>query len=176
MRLVEGNVLVALSYPRRVPKDILQKFDLKLVSHASDLPKGRGWSPANWAAESLATEVTLSLIEMVEEIDAGRIFAKIKVHFPIWMLWPEFSSLLESRQVETIAELLSGNWRSLASMPQLGEPTHLEKRTPAHCELNPFISIEQQWGKIRSSDPERYPNFFTLHGKKYQVRVDRLED
>ena len=171
-----GNVLIALSYPLRVPVEVLRDYDLAMVAHASDLPNGRGWSPANWAAERLETHIILSIIEMAEEIDAGRVFAKTRIDFPVWMLWPEFSALLENLQAETLKKLLTGNWRSLKGEPQSGTPTYFEKRTAANCELDPEKSLVEQWGKIRSSDPVRYPNYFILHGKRYQIRVDRLED
>lgn len=171
-----GDVLVALSFPRLIPAEIFEKFDLAVVAHASDLPQGRGWSPANWAAENLETSVTLSLIEMKAEIDAGGVLSKRVVDFPIWMLWPEFVEELEKAQVHALVELLTGDWRSIRRETQKGEVTYFRKRTVSDSEIDPELSLMSQWGKIRSSDPHRYPNRFNLFGKSYRVWVERLED
>ena len=37
-----------LSYEKIVEKKVLKKFKNNLVIHASDLPKGKGWSPLSW--------------------------------------------------------------------------------------------------------------------------------
>lgn len=174
--LAGGNVLLALSYPRKVPMEVWKNFDLSLVSHASDLPKGRGWSPANWSAEKLSTEVCLTILEMADRIDEGRILCKTRIDFPIWMLWTEFSRILEIEQINLLELLLAGEWRTLPRIPQTGEPSYFPKRTTSDVELDPAGSIASQWGKVRSSDPVRFPNHFRLHGKRYNLVVERLDD
>jgi len=33
-----------------------------------------------------------------------------------------------------------------------------------------------QFNKIRICDPNRYPAFFVLHGKKYKLMLEKIDD
>lgn len=171
-----GTVLVALSYPFLVPEVLIDSFELAVLLHASDLPAGRGWSPANWAAENLEQLLTISLIKMSPRIDEGAVFSKTRVDFPIWMLWDEISQLLVEKQVEMLREFLNANWRAMKATKQVGSPSYLRRRTPKDSAIDPGKSIEAQWGKIRSSDFERFPNYFFLHGHRFKLKLERWPD
>ena len=45
---IKGDVCFYLSYEKIVTKKTLEKYKNNLVVHASDLPKGKGWSPMSW--------------------------------------------------------------------------------------------------------------------------------
>jgi methionyl-tRNA formyltransferase len=42
------DVVFLLSYFRMVPDEFLKKNKHNIIVHASDLPKGKGWSPLSW--------------------------------------------------------------------------------------------------------------------------------
>lgn len=46
--LPEGDICLYLSYGRIVGSNILTRHRNDLAVHASDLPRGRGWSPLTW--------------------------------------------------------------------------------------------------------------------------------
>lgn len=170
-----GTVLLALSYEQRVPEEVIESFELSLVIHASDLPKGRGWSPANWAAENLEQAVTITLIAMSKNIDEGAIYAQTVLEFPIWMLWNELAILLRDRQVELLSDFFLGDWRATVPREQTGAATYLRRRTHLDSLIDPNLDLVSQWGKIRSSDIERFPNYFMLHGKRFKLTVERMD-
>ena len=64
--LIGGDILFLISCSELIDKQDREKFKKTLVIHASDLPKGRGWSPHIWEIIHGADEITLSLLEAVD--------------------------------------------------------------------------------------------------------------
>ncbi|MEI4233356.1 hypothetical protein V8324_10645, partial [Roseovarius sp. D22-M7] len=59
--------------------------------------------------------------------------------------------------------------------PQSDEAaTYYPRRTPGDSELDPGLSIAEQFDKIRVSDPERYPALFRMHGHVYSVSLRKI--
>jgi hypothetical protein len=58
---------------------------------------------------------------------------------------------------------------------QQGEPTDYPRRRPPDSELDPMRSIAEQFDLLRVVDNERYPAFFTHHGHRYVLRVDKSD-
>lgn len=169
-----GDLLLALSYPRIVPMEVRSIYSKAAVLHASPVPLGRGWSPANWMLENLETKFTVSLLEMTDKVDAGRILDQREFEFPISGLWDSFSSVLEETQFSLIHSAVSGRVDFASSSEQSGKESYFPRRTPENSEINPSKSIVSQWGVIRAADPDRYPNYFYLHGNKYKLSVENL--
>jgi methionyl-tRNA formyltransferase len=59
--------------------------------------------------------------------------------------------------------------------PSVG-PTYHPKRTPADSQIDPSHSIASQFDKIRVCDPDRFPAFFELRGKKYKLILEKIDD
>ena len=168
-----GELLVALSYGRLVPESVFSSYGLATVIHASALPKGRGWSPANWMLENLETSFTISLIKMVDEIDAGPIIAQRSFELVRANLWVDFVQESQRAQESLLLDLLRGELNTVNLKLQEGSPSYFRKRTPSDSEIDPSRSIEEQWGKIRAADPVRFPNYFRLHGTEFVLEVKK---
>jgi methionyl-tRNA formyltransferase len=166
-----GDLLIGLSYGRRIPESVIARYGLATVVHASALPEGRGWSPANWMLENLETSFTISLIQLAKEIDEGPIIAQRRFEMGIGDLWGEFIQESKRIQKTLLIELLRGELDVLNPRQQEGSASYYRKRTPADSEIDPSQSLEKQWGKIRAADPSRYPNFFRIHGKEFVIEV-----
>lgn len=171
-----GDFLFALSFPRMIGNGTLSKYELPVVLHASDLPRGRGWSPANWAAENLETEIIISAIRMVEAVDSGNVLAKVKIDFPLSDIWSDLQPKLEKVQADLIVGLITDESPVRMEAPQEGVPTHLRRRSLTDSEVLAHISLADQWGKIRASDPKRYPNYFEHLGRTFKLTVEPWED
>ena len=70
-----------ISCSEKISKRVIAQFEHVLVLHASDLPKGRGWSPHIWEILNRSDHITLSLIEAAEQIDEGDIWKKLKFQY-----------------------------------------------------------------------------------------------
>src|SRR5690554_2181102 len=58
-----GDLLFLVSCSQIVDAQARRKYRYTLVLHASDLPKGRGWSPHIWKLIEGAKSITVSLLE-----------------------------------------------------------------------------------------------------------------
>ena len=72
-----GDLLFLVSCTEVVKKNIRDKFTNTLVLHASDLPKGRGWSPHIWSVLNNEESIVLSLLEAESSVDTGKIWKKL---------------------------------------------------------------------------------------------------
>src|SRR3990172_4556915 len=61
--LCGGDILFLVSCSQIIRDVEREKYKVTLVLHASDLPKGRGWSPYIWSVLDGANQITVSLLE-----------------------------------------------------------------------------------------------------------------
>lgn len=172
-----GDILFLISCSEIINEDIRSIYQSTLVLHASDLPVGRGWSPHIWEIIKGKEEVTLSLLEAEDKVDSGRIWKKVKFQVPKHFLWDEINRKLFETEIELI-DFAVNYFDSVIPQPQAENisATYHPRRTPEDSRLDPFESIESQFDKIRVCDPYRFPAFFEMHGKKYKVILEKIDD
>ena len=71
-----GDILFLVSCSQMIRDAELDRFKETLVLHASDLPKGRGWSPHIWSILGGANQITVCLFEATESLDSGSVWLK----------------------------------------------------------------------------------------------------
>ena len=74
--ITNQDVVFFINYTKIIPKKFLNKNNLNLVIHASNLPKGKGFAPLQWQILEKKKKITLCLIEAVEKFDSGPIILK----------------------------------------------------------------------------------------------------
>lgn len=77
----ELDVCFLLSCTKIVKKEFLSLHKHNIVVHASDLPKGKGFTPMKWQILEGCNDVPLMLFEAVEACDAGPYYFKDYVHY-----------------------------------------------------------------------------------------------
>lgn len=172
--LGSGDFLIALSYPRLVPLEKRNRFLQAAVLHASNLPTGRGWSPANWQLSNLETQLCVSLIAMEDAVDSGAILAQAFLEVPLSQLWQETEKKMEYLQANLIGKLLRNEVSIGSGKAQAGVATYYPRRTKVHSKVDPLLPICEQWGIFRAADSTRFPNYFFLHGRKYEITIEDL--
>ena len=172
-----GDILFLISCSEIVSAAERSAYRAALVLHASDLPHGRGWSPHIWQIIGGADEITISLLEAEDKVDSGRIWKKLRFPVPKDALWNEINARLFDAEIELIdfAVREFGKIQPTAQDPEV-EPTYHPRRTPADSRVDPSQSIARQFDKIRVCDPNRFPAFFELHGKKYKLILEKIDD
>jgi len=170
-----GQILFLVSCNVKVSQSILDKFEHCLVLHASDLPKGRGWSPHVWELINRNSEITVTMLEARDRIDTGDIYAKKTIKIPRLALWDEINSLLFSAEIDMM-KFAVDNYQKLARVPQNPEitPTYYRKRTPADSKLDISKSISEQFDLIRVCDPNRFPAYFEIGAVKYKLTLEKI--
>lgn len=176
-QLSGGDLLFLISCSEIIEKYDRNKFLATLVLHASDLPKGRGWSPHVWEIAAGANHITLSLLEAEDEVDAGKILEKRQIAIPKNALWDEINHLLFTAEIDLI-DLAVKDFGKQKAEPQGSseKATYYPKRTARDGQLDPDKTIAEQFDQIRVCDPNRFPAFFELRGRKYKLFVERLNE
>ncbi|RTL30672.1 MAG: UDP-glucuronic acid dehydrogenase [Burkholderiales bacterium] len=172
-----GDVLFLISCGEIIKAQDRAAYKSTLVLHASDLPKGRGWNPHIWAIIAGADHITLSLLEAEDRVDSGRIWRKKNICIPKDALWDEINALLFDAEIELI------DWaiESFSSVKPHDQDLAIEAdyyrlRKPEDSQIDPDQSIAAQFNLIRVCDPQRFPAFFELHGHKYRIKLEKMDD
>jgi methionyl-tRNA formyltransferase len=167
-----GDILYLVSCTELVSSSLRKNYKNCMVIHASDLPKGRGWSPHIWDVLHGAEEITVTLLEADDPVDSGAIWAKRKVAIPKTALHDEINSLIFDAETDLMSEGIRLVELGLepASQSDVGV-TYFRRRTPSDSEVNPMLPLVESFDLLRVSDPRRYPAFFVLHGVKYNIEI-----
>ncbi len=170
-----GDLLVLVSCSEIARPSVIARYAKVLVIHASDLPRGRGWSPMIWQIIDGANEITVSLIEACEPVDSGPIWHQKKIRLNGHELVDELNTLLFEAEVELI-EFAVQHWRSVNPRVQADEPaSSYRRRTPQDSQLDPYQSLAEQFDLLRVCDPVRYPAYFDLRGHRYAITLRKLD-
>ena len=137
-----------------IPQGIYSKYKC-IVFHMTDLPYGRGGSPLQNLILRGHTQTRLSAIEVVKEIDAGRIYLK-----------KDLSLQGSARQIfhrceDLMLEMIKYICESKPiPQDQIGEVTTFKRRKPEQSNILDIESVEKVYDYIRMLDADGYPNAF----------------
>ncbi len=173
----QGDIAFFLSYFNIVKPEFLKKHRNNLVVHASELPKGRGWSPLTWQILEDKNEITVSLIEAEDKVDSGDIYIQDEIKF----LGHELIDEMRGKIVESSFKLFRNfieNYEKILnnSKKQIGEATYYKKRGTKDSELDIEKSIKDQFNLLRTVDNKNYPAWFEILGHKYKLEIEKIDD
>jgi methionyl-tRNA formyltransferase len=168
-----GDFLFLISCHQIIGADIRARYGYTLVIHASDLPKGRGWSPMAWEVLNGADSVTVSLLNAEDGVDSGDIWQKRRFALEGTELLDELNAKLFETELDLMDWALD-HCHETAPEPQRGEPSVWPRRGPADSEIDPARPLAESFDTIRISDPNRFPAFFTHRGTTYTIRLEKL--
>jgi methionyl-tRNA formyltransferase len=175
--LTGGDILLLVSCEEIISAKDRATYGVCLVLHASDLPRGRGWSPHIWELAAGAPFITLSLLEAEEKVDKGRIWKKVQIPVVSTALWDEINHLLFTAEVQLINFALDAYGRiQPQEQPKDIEPTYYRQRTPQDSRIDPNQSLADQFDLIRVCDPHRFPAFFELRGQRFKLKIEKLNE
>ncbi len=167
--VTEGDILFLISFLHIVKKEIRHRFKHTLVIHASDLPVGKGWSPHIWEILKGNNKITVSLLEAEDKVDSGNIWKKKSLLLEGHELFDEINSKLFAIELE-LMDFAVDNCLTVKPIKQIeSEVVFYPKRTPIDSELNPNMSIVEQFDLMRVCDENRYPAFFYFKGYRYKI-------
>lgn len=176
-QLCGGEILFLISCSEIIYADDRAKYEKCLVLHASDLPRGRGWSPHIWALVQGAEVITLSMLEAEDKVDTGRIWHKAQINVPKHALWDEINHMLFVAEVDMIDYAVQ-NYPLVRPQVQtaIDQATYYPKRTPQDSKIDPHKSIAEQFDLIRVCDPNRFPAYFEYLGQHYILKLEKSNE
>jgi methionyl-tRNA formyltransferase len=164
-----GDALVLVACHEIARPAVRSRYRRTYVTHASDLPEGRGWSPLVWTVLEGKPSLVLSLIEAADPVDSGRLFAKFRCRLAGTDLWPDINAKLARLLIRCLNYIVAHP----ASRPkaQRGRQTWYRRRTPADGRLDSRRSLASQFDLLRVCDPERFPAFFDFRGQRFELTI-----
>lgn len=164
-----GDCLVMVACQEIAKPEIRSRYGRCVVTHASDLPEGRGWSPAVWEVLQGKDRLVLALIKAEDPVDTGGVIRKFRASLRPTDLHDDINRVLGQLVVEALEFVLQHPTAEFTA--QVGEPSWYRKRTTEDSRLDPTRSIASQFNLLRVCDPERYPAFFEIHGERFELIV-----
>jgi methionyl-tRNA formyltransferase len=169
--LLDAETVVAVAYGLLVPPALLERH-LWLNVHPSLLPRWRGAAPVERAIMAGDRETGVTIIRLVEELDAGPIAAQRA--FPIEP--DEDAGAVYAKASPLAVELLDEALASRSCRPQPEEGiTYAEKIAPADRELDWSRPPGELLDRIRALSPHIGARA-ELHGRPVTIWRGAVED
>lgn len=175
--LVKGDICFYLSYEKIVKKKMLDKFRNNLVVHASDLPRGKGWSPMSWQILEGNKNLKVTLFEAEDKVDSGNIYMQLSKEFNGYELLDELRTSIKDITIHLCRNFVNGYPKTLKNAKvQDDDETFYPRRFPKNSRLDLNKSIKEQFNLLRIVDNNYYPAFFEINGHKYYllIKTDKL--
>jgi methionyl-tRNA formyltransferase len=168
---LSAEVIVTCAYGAIVPPALLDRH-LWLNVHPSLLPRWRGAAPVERAIMAGDTKTGVTIIKLVEELDAGPIAAQQA--FPIGP--DDDAGSVYERAAPVAADLLDQVLAEPSFHPQPDAGmTYAEKLTAADRELDPAAPPEENVRRIRALSPHIGART-ELDGRRVTIWKARVED
>lgn len=167
------DVLFILGYTKILSNHFLSLNSLNLLVHESALPKGKGFSPVQWQVIDGINEIPVCLIEAVNPVDSGDIFAMTKIKLNGDELLPEIRRSQAIATKNLIVSFLK-KYPAISKYPQAGESTFYRKRETEDDRLDPDKTIREQFNQLRVADNNLYPSYFEINGAKYVIYINKI--
>ena len=171
----EGGIAFYLSCMKLTPPDALACNRQNIVVHASDLPKGRGFSPIVWQVLEGENLIPVTMILAADEADAGDVLLKDEIHLDGTELNDEIRDRL-GRKIQDMCLAYLALPEPSTGQPQQGEPSWYPRRRAEDSRLDPGRTIAEQFELLRVVDNDRYPAFFDYRGRRYILRIEGAEE
>ncbi|GIP36208.1 formyltransferase family protein [Paenibacillus sp. J2TS4] len=170
--LPHGDLAFYLSCEQIVSAKLRERNRHNLVVHASDLPRGRGWSPLSWKIVNGENSVPIVLFEAADQVDSGDIYLRDTIEYTGFELLGELREALAEASIRLCLSFIE-QYPAIVHLAskQHGEATYYPKRTARDSRLDPDRTIREQFNLMRIADNEKYPCYFELGGCQYILSI-----
>jgi UDP-2,4-diacetamido-2,4,6-trideoxy-beta-L-altropyranose hydrolase len=167
-----ADLVFFLSYWSLANSEVLDRATHSLVVHASDLPKGKGWSPLTWQILEGKSRIPVRLFEAEAAVDSGDIHGAMDIEFEGHELLDEIRDRLLDATFELCLEFVANYpTRIPFRTKQEGDESFYRRRTSEDSRLNPKSSLASQFNLLRTVDNNDYPAFFEYAGHCYELHI-----
>lgn len=172
--VIESDVCFLLSCTKIVKESILDLNKHNIVVHASDLPKGKGFTPLKWQILEGKNIIPLTLFEAIEECDAGPYYIKDSIKFAGYEMLNEMQNIMALKIID-MCMMFVEQFDSLKPIKQCGNSTYYGKFKKVDDILDVDSTIRQLFNRFRIADYDRFPLTFNMLGHKYSIKVERID-
>jgi methionyl-tRNA formyltransferase len=139
---VEPDLIVVIAFGQKISNELIKLPPKGIINvHASLLPKYRGAAPINWPILNGETHTGVSIISLIEEMDAGSILGQVETEIGR----AETAGQLHDRLAKMAAPLLLQTIDSIAD----GSVVHTEQN---HSQATPAQKLKKADGFLDFND------------------------
>ena len=171
LKLLNPDLVIVVAYGQLIPKNYLSLSKHGFINiHASLLPKWRGAAPIQRSIMNLDKETGVSIMKIVEKLDAGPVMMQEKINVTSEMnaedLSNKLSDLSSKLIIECIDEIEGGKAKFIDQDEQ--KATYAKKINKAEGKINWDNSAENILAQVNSL----FPNpgaWFSFMGERYKI-------
>ena len=169
-KITNQDIVFILGYTKILSENFLIKNNLNLVIHASNLPKGKGFSPVQWQILENKKKIPFCLIEAAKKVDSGSIFIKKY----LMLKGDELENEIRFKQAELTIKLIKlflKKYPNIKGINQKGKSTFYKRRYKKDSRLKINKSIIHNFNLLRIVNNEKYPAYFIHKKQKYILKI-----
>lgn len=176
LKALPADISVVAAYGLILPQAVIEAFPLGCINiHGSLLPRWRGAAPIQRAIEAGDNESGITIMKVVEKLDAGDMLLKGPVPITAETTGETLHDAMAGLGAELIVKALD-NWQNLHAEPQDERlVTYAAKIDKAESRLDFSMPAEVLERKIRAFNP--YPAvYFEYGGERYKILRAKVVD
>lgn len=176
LKALQADISVVAAYGLILPQAVIEAFPLGCINiHGSLLPRWRGAAPIQRAIEAGDDESGITIMKVVEKLDAGDMLLKGSVPITAETTGETLHDAMAGLGAELIVKALD-NWQNLHAEPQDERlVTYAAKIDKAESRLDFSMPAEVLERKIRAFNP--YPAvYFEYGGERYKILRAKVVD
>ena len=176
LKALQADISVVAAYGLILPQAVIETFPLGCINiHGSLLPRWRGAAPIQRAIEAGDNESGITIMKVVEKLDAGDMLLKGSVPITAETTGETLHDAMAGLGAELIVKALD-NWQNLHAEPQDERlVTYAAKIDKAESRLDFSMPAEVLERKIRAFNP--YPAvYFEFGGERYKILRAKVVD
>ena len=176
LKALQADISVVAAYGLILPQAVIEAFPLGCINiHGSLLPRWRGAAPIQRAIEAGDNESGITIMKVVEKLDAGDMLLKGLVPITAETTGETLHDAMAGLGAELIVKALD-NWQNLhAELQDERLVTYAAKIDKAESRLDFSMPAEVLERKIRAFNP--YPAvYFEYGGERYKILRAKVVD
>ena len=176
LKALQADISVVAACGLILPQAVIEAFPLGCINiHGSLLPRWRGAAPIQRAIEAGDNESGITIMKVVEKLDAGDMLLKGSVPITAETTGEMLHDAMAGLGAELIVKALD-NWQNLHAEPQDERlVTYAAKIDKAESRLDFSMPAEVLERKIRAFNP--YPAvYFEYGGERYKILRAKVVD
>ena len=178
LKNIKPDLVVVVAYGKIIPKRFLNIPKFGFINlHASLLPKWRGAAPMQRAIMNLDTETGVSIMKIVEELDAGPVLKQEKIqineHINCLVLSKILSQIGAKSIIGAIDEIING--KANFKEQNHKEASYAKKISKEEAQINWNESAQKNLSKINGLNPNPGA-WFKYKKERYKVWKAKIEN
>lgn len=164
-----ADVAIVAAYGLILPRNVIKAFPFGCLNiHASLLPRWRGAAPIQRSIEAGDIQSGVTIMEVVEALDAGRMYQKAIVNITPTMTGGELHDKLSFLGADLLIEVLANLDRIAPVEQDEKQVTYAAKLDKSEALVDFNFPADQLERKVRAFNP--FPGaYFTYQGERFKV-------